>query len=153
MKINKIMTDLLKLVDKKKTLKCNYSVDDDYIYYIPDGVRMFKISKDQWLIDLKKALPDKTPLNNPGKFFKVENSYEEAYKAKELRTIDKNTAIKIESDNSHAWINIDFLKEFEQDCTFKIGKPNQPVFVYEQGEVVGMILPINIKEDVNNAKV
>jgi hypothetical protein len=150
MKINKIMTDLLKLVDKQKTLKCNYSVDDDYIYYIPDGVRVFKISKDQWLIDLKKALPNKTPLNNPGNFFKVDSSYEEGHKTNNLKSGDKMTIVKIESENSHAWINIDYLKEFEHDCTFEIGKPNQPVFVYEQGEVVGIILPVNVKEDLAN---
>lgn len=151
MKITKIMTDLLKLVDKKKTITCNYGIYGDHIYFTPDGCRMFRINAKLFLIDLNKALPDKTPLNDIRKFFNDDNT-EEAYKTNELKVIDgpKRTLVKIESKNSHAWINVDFLKDFESECTFKISKPNQPVFIYESGEAVGLILPIKVKGDLDN---
>lgn len=43
MKVTKIMTDLLKRVEKKQTNFCNYSVDENYIYFTPDMSRIFKI--------------------------------------------------------------------------------------------------------------
>lgn len=33
MKVTKIMTDLLKLVEKKKTTSCNYGMDEGGVYY------------------------------------------------------------------------------------------------------------------------
>lgn len=151
MKINKIMTDLLKLVDKKKITSCAYGIQDDYIYFTPDGHRLFKIYDKLFLIDLSKALSDKTPLNNPKRMFNVDKT-EEAYKTNELKVIDgsKGTLVKIESENSHAWINTDYLKDFDSECTFRISNHREPVFIYELGEVVGLILPVVAKEDLNN---
>lgn len=151
MKVTKIMTDLLKLVEKKKTMTCNYGMDDNYIYFTPDGYRIFKICKPLFLIDLKKALPDKIPLVNPGYFFKADN-LEDGKKTGEMRIIDdlKGTVTKIESEHSHAWVNEKYLKEFDTDCSFKIGTPKQPVLIYEHDEVVGVICPVNVKEDLDN---
>lgn len=145
MKVTKIMTDLLKLVEKEKTTSCNYGMDENYIYFAPDGYRIFKIYKSLFLIDLKKALPDKSPLKDPSYFFKADN-LEDGYKTNEMRVIDgKGTAVKIESEHSHAWVNEKYLKEFEADCSFKIGKPNQPVLIYEHDETVGMVCPVNME--------
>lgn len=151
MKVTKIMTDLLKLVEKEKTTACNYGVDENYIYFAPDGYRIFKICKPLFLIDLKKALPDKRPLENPSYFFKADN-LEDGKTTGEMRVADdrKGTIIKIESEHSHAWVNEKYLKEFDPDCSFKIGKPRQPVLIYENDEVVGIVCPVNVKEDPDN---
>lgn len=151
MKVTKIMTDLLKLVEKKKTIYCNYAMDENYIYFAPDGYRIFKIYKPLFLIDLKKALPDKRPRESLTYFFKADN-LEEGNKTGEMRVIDgrKKTIIKIKSEHSHAWINEKYLKEFEADCSFKIGTPKQPVFIYEHNEVVGIVLPVRMEEDLDN---
>lgn len=151
MKVTKIMTDLLKLVEKKKTMNCNYGMDENYIYFNPDRYRMFKIYKPLFLIDLKKALPDKIPFTDPSNFFKADN-LEEGYKTNEMRVVDslKGTIVKIKSEHSHAWVNEKYLKEFEADCSFKIGKPNQPIFIYEHDEFVGMVCSVCMKEDLDN---
>lgn len=149
MDVTKIMTDLLKLVKKEKTVKCNYSIDDDYVYYTPDGYRMYRIPKNLWLIDMSKALPNKTPLIKPGKFFEIGDA-EDAKKTGELKAIEKGTVVKLEGERSHVWINEAYLKEFDNGCTFKINEPKYPALVYESGELVGVILPVRVKEDLDN---
>lgn len=123
MNVTKIMTDLLKLVDKKKTQTCNYGVDKRYVYITFQGHSMFKIDRDLFLIDLEKALPDKRPLTNPGEMFNVNKvDLEDAIKSKEIRRFDKTTVVKLVSDNYQTWINERYLKEFDKRCSFKIGK-------------------------------
>lgn len=145
MKITKILTDLLKAVEKNKTFEINYGYDDGYVYYLPDKYRAYRIRTDEFLVDIVKALPDKSPLM-ARKFFD-DSTAEDAHKTNEIRVIDKRTVIKIVNDNTHAWINTDYLKEFESDCTFKITGPKAPVYIYEQDELVGLVLPVHIKED------
>ena len=145
MKITKILTDLLKAVEKKKTFEINYGYDDGYVYYLPDKYRAYRIHSDEFLVDMVKALPDKTPLM-ARKFFDDSNA-EDAIKTNELREINKVTVVKIVGANSYAWINTAYLKEFEADCTFKITGPKAPVYIYEQDKLVGLILPVFIKED------
>ena len=144
MKITKILTDLLKSVEKKKVLEINYSYQGDYIAFLPDGHRAYRIHKNDFLIDLAKALPDKQPLSLTNVF--DDSHAQDAIKTNELREIDKKTVVKIAGYNVHAWVNTAYLKEFEDDCTFKVTGEKCPVYVYEQGELVGLVLPVDIKE-------
>ena len=73
-------------------------------------------------------------------------------KSNEIRKVNTGfskkeiSVVKITNDNTYAWINETYLKEFEVDCTFKISSPKSPVFVYEEDELVGLILPVHVKE-------
>lgn len=146
MKIKKILSEVLNIVsNEKKKIKSNYGEDKDFVYWIPDGIRMYKIPQKDFLIDLQKALPNKTPINDPHKFFNY-GECELAIKTDEIKAIDKEQVVKIKSEKSHAWVNIKYLKEFESDCTFKISNSKNPVFVYEYDELVGLVLPVKIKE-------
>ncbi len=145
MKITKIMTDVLKLVEKGKTQQANYGVDDQFIYLTLDGHKMYKIHNNDFYIDLRKALSDKIPLTNPRKFFN-EDCYEVAEKTSEMRQVKKFTVVKIANEKKHAWINVNYLKDFESDCTFKIVNKKSGVLVYENGTVVGLILPVNVED-------
>lgn len=146
MKIKKILSEVLNIVsNEKKKIKSNYGEDKDFIYWIPDGYRMYKIPQKDFLIDLRKALPDKTPLNDPQKFFN-DSACELGIKTNEIKAIDKEQVVKIKGEKSHAWVNIKYLKEFESDCTFKIIDRKSPVFVYEYDKIVGLVLPVKIKE-------
>ena len=56
-------------------------------------------------------------------------------------------AVKIEGNEGHVWVNRAYLNEFDKDRTFKISKKSTaPVFVYEKGDLVGLILPIKMAE-------
>lgn len=144
----KIMSDLLKLVKKNKTHTYRYGILDDYIYLLPDGYRLFKVHKDDFLIDLTKALPKCMPLNYPENLLK-DDEYTLAYKTDDLKVIEgpKRTLVKIANRDAHAWVNVDYLKDFDDDCTFKIYGPKNPVFIYENDKKVGLVLPFFVKED------
>lgn len=146
MNVIKIMTDLLKAAGKDKTGRCNYGVDEEYIYFLPDGYRGYRIPKLLFLVDLEKALPNKKPLNNPIKFFD-DKLAELAEKTNEIRVIGKDNVVKIKGETSHAWLNVNYLKEFESDCTFKVVSPKSPVYVYEGEKIVGIVFPVVVTED------
>lgn len=144
MKVTKILTDILKITgNSKKSVICSYGADREYVYWTPDGHRMYKIPQEDFLIDLGKAFPDKIPLNNPNKMFDDSNT-ESAVKSNLIRVIGKENLVKIVSEKSHAWVNVDYLKEFEPDCHFRIIKPNAPVFVYEDEKLVAIVLPVRV---------
>lgn len=145
MNSTKIYTDLLKAVEKDKTVYVNYGIDEENVYLFLDQYRIFKFKKANFLIDLEKALPNKTPIQNCNRFFDDE-SKAVAQRTKDLKQIDKATVVKIANESGCAWINEKFLKEFDKEATFKIGKPHEPVQVIEQGEVVGIVLPVNMNE-------
>lgn len=150
MKLTKIMTDLLKAVEKDKTSTINYGEDEDYVYLLPNDKSAYRIPKKSFLIDLKKALPTKIPLTNPAKFFDVD--VEEARKTSHLKMIPGKkpiTVVKIAGESKHAWVDVDLLKNFE-NCTFGVSSVKSPVLVYESGELVGVVLPVYMKEDRND---
>ena len=64
----------------------------------------------------------------------------------DMRILDGREAVKIEGKEGHVWVNRAFLNEFDKDRTFKISKSIAPVYVYEKGELVGLILPIKVDE-------
>ena len=147
MKLVKIFTEILKMKEKDK-FSANYGIQDGFIYYMPDGHRIFKSPENVFLIDLKKALPAKVPINNPNKFFNIDNS-ELAFKTTEIKVIEngKIQVIKIANDKSYAWVNVKYLEYFEGDISFKISNSKTPVLVYEYDELVGLVLPVFIPED------
>lgn len=147
MKLNKIMTNVLKIsADEKKSKVFIYGIDKGYVYFSPDGLRMYKIAEKDFLIDLGKAFPHKTPINDPKKMMN-DSDAEPAVKTNEVKLYEKFTVIKIKSEKSQAWVNVDYLKDFDTDCTFKIMDEKSPVFVYEYEELVGLILPVKIEEN------
>ena len=64
----------------------------------------------------------------------------------DMRILAGTLAVKVEGNEGHAWVNSAYLNEFDKDRTFKISKTNGPVFVYENEELVGLILPIKMNE-------
>ena len=152
MKVTKILTDLLKKVEKGDLSRAFYGVDKEYTFYSPDGYRGFKIPSKRFLVDLEKALPNKAPIMDFKKFLKDDES-RPAYKTNEIRKIKRTeyskkeiNVVKIVNENTYAWIQESYLKEFEVDCTFKISSPKSPVFIYEEDELVGLILPVFVRE-------
>jgi hypothetical protein len=76
-----------------------------------------------------------------------EKDYQEAYNTKEFKITDKKiTAVKIKNESSSVWVDSKFLKNFENDATFKIKGNWDIVFVYENDVLRGLIMPLNIKE-------
>lgn len=150
MKLTKIFTELLKLRDKNET-RLRYGIQDGFIYYTPDGNRMFKIPEKEFLIDLTKAFPSLVSLTNVKQLFDDKGT-EPAIKTNEMKlTMDgKATVVKFVSEKSYAWVNVKYLDYFTEEVTYKIIGRNKPVFVYEYGNLVGIILPVNMREESDN---
>ena len=146
MNVNKIMTDILKDIKNKKTVTHRYAVDDKYFYFNPDGNRAYKIPVEDFLIDYKKAWPNMEPMKGLINFFKDIDSVV-AYKTNEIRRLEKFNVVKIANDKTYAWINENYLKEFDKDCFYHIAGPKAPVFIEELGEIVGLILPVKVEVD------
>lgn len=143
MNILKIQTEVLKQIHKKSN-DFIYGCDDTHIYISPDKYKLFKIPKDKFYLDLNKM---GNPINAVHKMFDV-TGLVDAHKTSELKQCDKGlTCVKFTSEKDSLWVDTKLLKEFE-DCeiTFKMTGKKAPLFIYEHDEVVGLILPVNVKE-------
>lgn len=147
MKTNKIVIDLLKQIYKNKdVMRIMYGFEGDYIYLSPDGYVGYKIPNKDFFIDMKKAVPDRVPIENIVKKYLNDKNHEDAFLTNDIKKVDKVkcTAIKISNDKTCVWVNEKFLKEFDKDCTFKILSPKSPIFIYENEEMAGFVMPIKI---------
>lgn len=146
MKLAKIFKELISSWDKKSPTLM-YGIEDGYVYLMPDTARMFRIPEKDFIIDMGKAFPHKVPFENVKKFFDDKGT-EGANRTSILRsTDDKRTLVKIVGEKSHAWVNVKFLDYFEGNVTYRISSPKAPVLVCEYEEIVGIVLPVNYKEE------
>lgn len=146
MKLAKIFKELISSWDKKSNT-VRYGIEDGYVYLVPDGYRMFKIPEEDFIIDMGKAFPSLGPLTNPKRMFNAEGTEEDKRSSILRITENKRTIVKIEGEKSYTWVNVKFLDYFEGEVTYRVSTPKAPVFVYENGEIVGIVLPVNFKED------
>lgn len=150
MKITKILTDILKRIEKGNTDKMIFGSEYGCTYFSPDGYKCYVISDEKFLIDLAK-ISNREPITDfRKKFFSLIDGSKDAYKTGEIvQDIDGKTKInriRICNENTFVWINENHLKEFNDDCTFKISSPKNPVYVFENETLVGLVLPIYRKE-------
>lgn len=149
MKIDKILMDFFKKIGRMDSLRVLYYEDPEYMYFSPDGFRAYKIPVNKFVFDMSKALPKHEPTESIKKFFDDSNS-QPGEKTSELRIVPEGkkdkSIVKIANSKTYAWVKMDYLREYESYCTFKISSPKSPVFVYEGDELVGLVLPVNVKE-------
>lgn len=143
MKVINILTNLLKQICKDNVHNIIYGMDKDHVYITQDRCVAFKIPADKFLIDLSKALPKKIPIADFDKKFFYDRDSEDAVKTNEIRNISGGHVVKIANNKTFAWVNEKYLKDFDKDCMFKIVAPKSPVFVYEEDEIVGLIMPVH----------
>lgn len=158
MKLEKIQSLILKAAIRKiETEKetpwiVSYS-EEDGVVYVTEGHFIMSIPERKFVLDVdllgeigKRPCEPKTFKG----FYSMESDAKAAYKTNEIRKVDKGEVVKIESEDGsvHAWIDRNFLKFFEddEDTNFTVINRKSPVFVYEFGELVGAILPVNIQE-------
>ena len=107
-----------------------------------------------WLIPKTKFILDTEKLKELGvkelpvkKVFPLDHDLQaDGILTGDIRISDGKEAVKLQGKKGHVWVNRASLNEFDKDRTFKISKSTAPVFVYEKGELVGLILPIKMAE-------
>lgn len=122
----------------------------DQVAVCPDGYRVFIMDKKDFIFDTEILMRGKTLVDFTKSLPK--DGYKPAHKTDELRAFNcvraKETAVKIANSTSYVWINAQYLKPYDsKDVTFEIVDQKRPVLVYEEGILVGFILPLTVKEE------
>ena len=133
MKISKINKEFLNLYYKKKLI--GYEVYEDKVY-LTDSYRLFVMNVNDCILDLSKF--KNVPLVKLCNDFGYQDGIitNSLYKDKyNMRLItDKYNLLNIK-------VNDKYLELFD-DPDIKVIDDNNPVLIYEKGELVGLILPI-----------
>lgn len=131
MKVRKINEEFLKIYYKKG--KIYYEKYEDYIL-LSDSYRIYKIKNDECILDLIKF--KEINLHN----FLDRQDYILGNITDNI--IDGKIKLrKITTEDFDVYINDNYLKLFDNPIV-KVRADNEPILVYENDEIVGLILPI-----------
>lgn len=149
----KLQQELLKAAEsrdgpKHKQFDVHYSIINDRIWVFPHAFFGMGIPLDKFYLDVDKIWKDTSPLACGWILKDAENA---------KPAVDTNTSVilKTEKKSVHKFIvndesifvNEKYLNYFNDSC-FKGTNGKSPLFVYEFDELVGMILPIKLKENI-----
>jgi hypothetical protein len=151
MKVDKILRDMVKayLSDKQKfNITYNYNLDDKNVYIAVNVIMLYVIPKDRFILDIEKIFSDKEEFTGAKRLF------DSAPEAKPLtylydKEIFKKSASIYELDGVKIGLDKKLLKSFEDgnhELTLKSTKYNAPVFIYDYDALLGLLMPIKIKE-------
>lgn len=133
MKVRKINEEFLKIYYRKE--KIYYEKYEDYIL-LSDSYRIYKIKNDDCILDLTKFKEISLHKFLDRQDYIVGNITDNIIDGKiKLR--------KITTEDFDVYINDNYLKLFDNPIV-KVRADNEPILVYENDEIVGLILPIKI---------
>ena len=163
MNYKKILNDITKdfLNQKLKgenSIYC-YGLYKEKVAFMPDPFRIIFIDSEVFPFDFKKLNHGLSKSMLEGIVTKLDK-YDYAEPTGDKRDFDNGTAVKIANDKAHAWLNEKFLKIYDKDVIFKVSTQDKPYFkpvlVLSGSDVekdlIGYILPVRMKEDVNGGK-
>ena len=152
----KFQQDLLKAADERdgynhKLFNYPWFETDDKIFICPQGHYFIAILKVQFYMDKEKVFKNTTPLNG-GKSFLNPDNLQMATDTHTIVMVDKNKAKmklhKFVIGDEVIFLDENNLKYFDlEDSTFKGTNRKNPIYIYENEELVGMVLPVNHKEE------
>ena len=137
----KLYKELLDMYDKGKQL---YFEEVENLLYISDSYRVWALDKRDCLLNIENLQFKKVDLTH---FMEVKDGYVDGYKLSEMKEIDGKIGVYIQSnsdDSIKALINKKFLNVFEKNCEFRIKDDKSPIYIYENDNLVGLILPMRI---------
>lgn len=57
------------------------------------------------------------------------------------------TCVKLKNEDTFAWVDESRIKVFDKYATFYVIGPKKPVYVLENDELVGIVIPAMVRED------
>lgn len=144
MKIKNIHAEILKLYYSNKGAVLLYDCDDRIVVVL-EGSRIFLVEKSKFMLDSSKLID--TNVNSQRQIKEMLNGckgYEFAELTNEVRISDSFERIKIKNDEKYAWVNRKSLKNFDNEATYRVLNAMAPVRVFENGDLVGLIMPIRV---------
>ena len=156
MKNIKFQQDLLKAADerdgyKHKLFNYPWFETDDKIFICPQGHYFIAILKVQFYMDKEKVFKNITPINNTGKSFLNPDNLQMATDTHTIVVTDVKAKMKLHKfviGDEAIFLDENNLKYFDlEDSTFKGTNRKNPIYIYENEELVGMVLPVIHKEE------
>ena len=116
---------------------------EDKIAVSPDGFKCYLVPEKDFVLDIDKILAGRDKFKVK-EIFKGHEDAERVVMTNEMKQIDKKTLVKI----GEKWVDKSLLKAFEPYPAFATMTKNygSPIYVYENGELVGLVTPHRIKE-------
>lgn len=145
MKVLNVLNEVCKAFLKENGRIIYGEIDDDLVGVSVDGLVVYVLHKKEFPFDRDAMLRGNQPFNF--KKLIAPCAITDAYLTEEIRLWQKGQAQKLTDGTIDVWIDVKHLKNFNQDVTFKITAPKSPVMVYENGNLAGLILPINMKTE------
>ena len=145
----KVQQNLLKDALSNKAKNFLFGVwEENELVGITNGYAIWLIPKSKFVFDTEKLkeLGVRELPSIKSVFAPDHDLQDEGILSGDIRILPGTEAVKIEGNEGHVWINRTYLNEFDKERTFKISKLNAPVYVYEKGEMVGLILPLKMNE-------
>ena len=134
-KINKLIADKLTTKkDKMKTGKFNNQIGVS----IYDDAMMVLISDEDFIFNLNKFERNDINIDNLIR----EYDYEDGHTTLNMKLLGKTKCIEISNEKCKVYVNMKFLELFDKNCTFKIKGLYSAVYVYENDQLVGIIMPV-----------
>ena len=121
-----------------KTIKFGF-YDENTVGITLDGYVMWFIPNDLFIFDANKLSRGVAPLDV--KCLVHTNGLENAVRTNELIKTEKGTLTIFKSEKVEVFVDTKLLKVFDKNSTYKITKPYQPVLVYENDILVGLVCP------------
>lgn len=143
----KIQQEILKELVKDKCPMSLRSVsvsEEKNIVYLIYGTHLYAMWRQMFFLDLKDKFKHTTVIDT---ILREEENQLSAEKTDEIRQYDSKTQVQIFKTDKcdHIAINTKPLKNFDKDATFKGTTDKAPIYVYESGVFVGLVLPIVLK--------
>lgn len=154
----KIQMDLLKAADardgwKHKPFNALWFETDDRVYICPEGLWMMGIIKPRFFLDISKIFNDASPFISGEQFLKSGQNTtpaEDTHIIMDLVEHGKKMKLhKFMVDDDPVYVREDFLKYFEKDYSRFTGtNSTSPLYVWENDDIVGLIMPVNYIEEM-----
>lgn len=145
MKLNKIYSDIIKSCLKDGNILLGFY--EEKVFVSTDGYLGYFIPKNEFLLNIDILLNGRNSSTIVDSFKESMKNSNEAHLTGDLKVIEdkKIKAVKIENSKTYAWVNEKYLVNFE-NATFKISSPISGVWVYEDEELVGLVMPVRVKD-------
>lgn len=143
----KIQQEILKELVKDKSpmsLRAVNVSEEKNVVYLIYGTHLYAMWKQMFFLDLKDKIGHTTVVDA---ILREEENQLSAEKTNEIRQLDSKTQVQIFKTEKCDCIAIDpkLLKNFDKDVMFKGSTDKAPLYVYENGQFAGVILPIILK--------
>lgn len=137
-KINKVILEALMKADNQVKIG-RYN---EQFGVTVDGYYMVLINDCDFPFD-----PNKIKGNNLDVKQFLNFNFKDAQLSSNIKVIEgKKECVEIKNESENVYINRKYLDFFDKTCTFRIDGKTKPVYVYENEELVGLIMPVRVKE-------